>query len=149
PPETYTLSLHDALPISKSPVEWRVAVIPGDHIGREVVPEALKVLDALAPVLATPIRTETFEWDADHYFATGAVMPPDGPEILRAFDAVLLGAIGDPVRVPDAVMSWGLVQRVRKELDLWINLRPARLRPGIVSPIRSLEAFDVVVVREN
>src|SRR5690606_40957840 len=84
PPETYTLSLHDALPISKSPVEWRVAVIPGDHIGREVVPEALKVLDALAPVLATPIRTETFEWGADHYFATGAVMPPDGPEILRA-----------------------------------------------------------------
>lgn len=128
---------------------WRIAVIPGDHIGTEVVPEALRALDAVAPLLTNPASFETFAWGANHYLATGSVMPPDGPSILRQFDAVLLGAIGDPLRVPDAVMSWGLVQRVRKELDLWVNVRPARLRRGVISPLRDLKSFDVVVVREN
>lgn len=128
---------------------WHVAVIPGDHVGKEIVPEALRVLDAIAPLCSMPVHTECFPWGADHYLSTGFVMPDDGLTRLREYDAVLLGAIGDAARVPDAVMSWGLVQRVRKGFDLWVNVRPARLRPGTISPIRDVQSFDVVVIREN
>jgi len=128
---------------------WRVAVIPGDHVGKEVIPEALHVLDAVAPLCNIPARTECFPWGSEHYLSTGSVMPQDGLDRLRDYDAVLLGAIGDAARVPDAVMSWGLVQRVRKGFDLWVNLRPARLRPGMISPVRNAQSFDVVIVREN
>lgn len=134
---------------SRASGAWRVAVIPGDHIGKEVMPEALRVLSAIGPLISLPVHTECFDWGAEHYIATGSVMPADGPAQLRTFDAVLLGAIGDSARVSDAVMSWGLVQRIRKEFDLWVNLRPARLRPGIASPLRAAQSFDVVVVREN
>lgn len=128
---------------------WRVAVIPGDHVGKEVVPEALRVLEAVAPLCKSPVHTDLFLWGADHYMETGSVMTPDGLERLREYDAVLLGAIGDAARVADAVMSWGLVQRVRKGFDLWVNVRPARLRPGMISPIRDVKSFDIVVIREN
>lgn len=128
---------------------WRVAVIPGDHIGKEIIPEALRALRAVEPVCSRPIHTEAFPWGADHYIRTGSVMSEDGLDRLRAFDAVLLGAIGDASRVPDSIMSWGLVQRVRKSFDLWVNVRPAKLRPGVSSPLRDVSAFDVVVVREN
>lgn len=128
---------------------WRVAVIPGDNIGKEVVPEALRVLEAVAPLCNFPIVTHSFPWGADYYLSTGHVMPPDGLDTLRDYDAILLGALGDPARVPDAVMSWGLVQRVRKGFDLWVNLRPARLRVGAISPLKDARQFDIVVVREN
>lgn len=127
----------------------RVAVIPGDHVGKEVVPAALEVLEALAPYLTRPLEYETLPWGADYFLEHGTVMAEDGLEKLRGFDAILLGAIGDATRVPDATMSWGLVQKVRKSFDLWVNVRPARLRPGVHSPVTAAKAFDVIVLREN
>jgi tartrate dehydrogenase/decarboxylase/D-malate dehydrogenase len=131
------------------PPTFRVAVIPGDNIGKEVVPEGIKALRAAADRTGLRLQFDTFPWGADHYLATGSVMTPDGLEILRDYDAIFLGAIGDPTRVPDAVMSWGFVQQVRKAFDLYVNLRPIRLMPGIQSPVRSVAALDFVIVREN
>jgi tartrate dehydrogenase/decarboxylase/D-malate dehydrogenase len=133
---------------SASTATLRLAVIPGDGIGREVVPIALDVLRAALP---DEVRLETaeFPWSCDHYLETGAMMPPDGLETLRGFDAIFLGAVGDPARVPDTVSLWGLLLRIRKGLGLAVNVRPARYLPGMPTPLRDPADFDVVVVREN
>jgi tartrate dehydrogenase/decarboxylase/D-malate dehydrogenase len=100
----------------------RIAVIPGDGAGPEVVAEARKAVDALG------IRVEWDElpWGTAHFHETGAMMPPDAIEVARGHDAVLLGAVGDP-SVPDHVSLWGLLLPLRQGLDLWANIRPARL----------------------
>ena len=126
----------------------RICVIPGDGIGREVVPVALKVLVAAA---RETVRLELveFPWSCDFYLETGAMMPADGLDTLRTFDAIFLGAVGDPSRVPDTVSLWGLLLRIRKGLDLAVNIRPARFVAGMPTPLRDPDNFDVVVVREN
>ncbi|MCI0632335.1 MAG: isocitrate/isopropylmalate family dehydrogenase, partial [Actinobacteria bacterium] len=104
----------------------RVGVIAGDGIGPEVVAEALKVLDA------TGVKTEqvTFRLGAERYLETGEVLPNSTIDEMRAFDAVLLGAVGDP-RVPPGVLERGLLLRLRFDLDLYVNLRPVKLYPGV------------------
>jgi tartrate dehydrogenase/decarboxylase / D-malate dehydrogenase len=131
-----------------APARRRIAVIPGDGIGREVVPVALDVVHAAA-LGEVEFETVAFPWSCDFYLETGAMMPPDGLDTLRAFDAIFLGAVGDPARVPDNVSLWGLLLRIRKGLGLAVNVRPARFLAGMPSPLRDPAGFDVVVVREN
>lgn len=131
-----------------APVHRRLAVIPGDGIGREVVPVAMDVVRA-ASRGEVEFEAVTFPWSCDFYLDTGAMMPEDGLATLRTFDAVFLGAVGDPARVADTVSLWGLLLRIRKGLGLAVNVRPARFMPGMPSPLRDPAGFDVVVVREN
>lgn len=126
----------------------RIAVIPGDGIGREVMPVALDVLRAAADG-EVALETVEFPWSCDHYLETGVMMPADALDTLRGFDAIFLGAVGDPGRVPDTVSLWGLLLRIRKGLGLAVNVRPARYLPGMPSPLRDPAGFDVVVAREN
>lgn len=126
----------------------RIAVIPGDGIGREVMPVALDVLRA-ATRDEIELAFVEFPWSCDFYLETGAMMPHDGLETLRTFDAIFLGAVGDPARVPDSTSLWGLLLRIRQGLDLAVNVRPARFLAGMPSPLRDPAGFDVVVVREN
>jgi 3-isopropylmalate dehydrogenase len=127
-------------------VTHRIGVVPGDGIGPEVVAEALKVLDA------TGVAAErvVFDLGADRYLRTGEVLPDGVLEEIRRLDALLLGAVGDP-RVPPGVLERGLLLRLRFELDLYVNLRPIRLYPGVASPLAGVgpEDVDVLVVREN
>jgi tartrate dehydrogenase/decarboxylase/D-malate dehydrogenase len=125
-------------------VTHRVAVIAGDGAGPEVVAEARKAVDALGLAL----EWNELPWGTAHYHAHGAMMPPDALDVARAHDAVLLGAVGDP-SVPDHVTLWGLLLPLRQGLDLWANLRPARLLEGVPSPLAGSPAVDMVFVREN
>lgn len=127
----------------------RIAVIPGDNIGPEVVREGLKVLRKLEGLGFGPFQFVEFPWGAGYYLETGLAMPEDGIETLRGFDAILFGAHGDPARVPESVSSQGLMHRIRKSFDLYVNLRPIRLLPGVLSPLRDKKEIDLVVVREN
>ena len=124
----------------------RVALLPGDGVGPEVVAEARRVVDALGLSLSW---TE-LDWGAARHRERGAAMPPDALDVLRAHDAVLLGAIGDP-SVPDHVSLWGSILAIRQGLDLWANLRPARLLDGIPCPLagRGPADVDMLFVREN
>jgi tartrate dehydrogenase/decarboxylase/D-malate dehydrogenase len=124
----------------------RVALLPGDGVGPEVILEARKALEALA----IPIEFEDLPWGSAHWREHGRMMPEDAVERLRAFDAILLGAVGDP-GVPDDVTLWGLLLEIRQELDLWANIRPARLLPGIPCPLagRGPDDVDMLFIREN
>jgi tartrate dehydrogenase/decarboxylase/D-malate dehydrogenase len=128
---------------------YRIALVPGDNIGPEVTAEARKVLEAAAARAGLALEFTTFPWGAQHYLDTGEVMPASGLDTLRQFDALYLGAMGDPARVPDRVLSWGFTQQVRKRFRQYVNLRPARLWPGVRSPLARPGAIDLVVVREN
>ena len=129
---------------------YRIAVIPGDGIGTEVIPEGLKVLEAAAGRFGFQIEPVAFPWGCEHYLRHGVMMPDDALETLRGFNAIMLGAIGDP-RVPDHVSLWGLLLRIRKAFDLYANVRPIRLLEGIASPLagRRPEEVDILFVREN
>ena len=122
----------------------RIAVIPGDGAGPEVVAEARKTVDALG----LDLQWNELPWGSAHYHETGAMMPADAIEIVRGHDAVLLGAVGDP-SVPDHVSLWGLLLPLRQGLDLWANIRPARLLEGVPSPLAGAPAVDMLFVREN
>lgn len=122
----------------------RIAVIPGDGAGPEVIAEARKVVDALG----LDLEWNELPWGTRHFHETGAMMPADALEIARGHDAVLLGAVGDP-SVPDHVTLWGLLLPLRQGLDLWANLRPARLLDGVPSPLDGAPAVDMLFVREN
>jgi tartrate dehydrogenase/decarboxylase / D-malate dehydrogenase len=122
----------------------RIAVIAGDGAGPEVVAEARKVVDALALNLSW----HELPWGTAHYREHGLMMPPDALETIRQYDAVLLGAVGDP-SVPDHVTLWGLLLALRQGLDLWANLRPARLLDGVPSLLATRERIDMLFVREN
>jgi tartrate dehydrogenase/decarboxylase / D-malate dehydrogenase len=121
-----------------------IAVIPGDGVGPEVVAEARKVVDALG----LDLGWHELPWGTAYYREHGAMMPPDALDRVRQYDAVLLGAVGDPA-VPDHVTLWGLLLALRQGLDLWANLRPARLLDGIPSKLASHEPIDMLFVREN
>jgi tartrate dehydrogenase/decarboxylase/D-malate dehydrogenase len=122
----------------------RIAVIAGDGAGPEVVAEARKAVDALG----LSVEWHELQWGTAHYHETGAMMPPDALEVVRRHDAVLLGAVGDP-SVPDHVTLWGLLLRLRQGLDLWANVRPARLLEGVPSPLAGRPEVDMLFVREN
>ena len=129
----------------------RIAVIPGDGIGKEVTAEAVKVLKAVHDVSGKSIDLETLPWGADHYLATGITIPPNGHDMLRdEFDAVLLGALGDP-RVPDNRHARDILLGTRFELDLYVNYRPVKLLDARLCPLRDRSTADVnfVVFREN
>lgn len=128
---------------------YRIAAIPGDNIGPEVVAQGLVVLRQLEALGLCGFDVEEFPWGAGHYLRTGRPMPEDGVETLRAFDALYLGAHGDPARVPDRVASRGLMHPIRQGLDLYVNLRPARLHRPEHSPLREPGEIDMVIVREN
>jgi tartrate dehydrogenase/decarboxylase/D-malate dehydrogenase len=119
-------------------------VIAGDGVGPEVIAEARKVVDALG----IGIEWVDLTWGTQHYLEHGTMMPADAIEIVSAHDAVLLGSVGDPA-VPDEVTLWGLLLPLRQRLDLWANLRPARLLPGIPSPLAGDPEVDMLFVREN
>jgi tartrate dehydrogenase/decarboxylase/D-malate dehydrogenase len=127
-----------------------IAVIPGDGIGREVVPEGLRVLEAAAATFGFHLRTRAFDWSCETYHATGRMMPDDGIARLREHDAIFLGAVGAP-GVPDHISLWGLLLPIRREFDQYVNLRPVRLLPGITPPVRDRGTSDINfwVVREN
>jgi tartrate dehydrogenase/decarboxylase / D-malate dehydrogenase len=126
---------------------YRIAVIPGDGIGTEVMPEALAVLEAVASRHAFALDLRPFDWSCATYMKTGRMMPTDGIAQLRPHDAILLGAVGYP-GVPDHVSLWGLLIPIRREFDQYVNLRPVRLLPGVRSPLRDGKP-DFWVVREN
>ncbi len=129
---------------------YNIAVIPGDGIGAEVVPPALRVLETVAGRFDFSIRWNLFPWGCDFYAQKGYMMPPDGIGQLAEHDAVFLGAVGRP-DVPDHVSLWGLLIPIRREFRQYINLRPVRLLPGVRCPLadRKPEDIDFVVVREN
>jgi tartrate dehydrogenase/decarboxylase/D-malate dehydrogenase len=127
---------------------YRIAVISGDGIGREVVPAAISVLKSAASGFG--LSFQPFDWSCEYYLRHGRMMPEDGLEILRPFDAILLGAIGYPT-VPDHISLRDLLLRIRFGFDLFVNLRPVELLPGIPSPLRSKgpEHINMLFVREN
>lgn len=128
----------------------RIAVIPGDGIGKEVVPEGIKVLDAVSSRFNISFEFEDFDWSCERYLETGAMMPADGIEQLSGFDAIFLGAVGFPT-VLDHVSLWGLLIPIRREFQQYINLRPVRLFEGMQCPLVGKKPGDIdfYVVREN
>src|SRR6188472_1927320 len=129
---------------------YEIAVLPGDGIGREVVPEGLRVLDAAAAAFGFQYRAKHFDWSCETYKATGRMMPDDGLERLRDSEAIFLGAVGYP-GVPDHISLWGLLIPIRREFDQYANVRPVRLMPGVKSPLagRGPSDIDMLIVREN
>ena len=113
---------------------YKIAVIEGDGIGREVVPEGVRVLEAVAHRFDLSFSWQNFDWSCERYAKTGRMMPEDGLEQLRPFDAIYLGAIGYP-GVPDHVSLWGLLIPIRRGFKQYVNLRPVRLLEGITSPL--------------
>jgi tartrate dehydrogenase/decarboxylase / D-malate dehydrogenase len=128
----------------------RIAVLPGDGIGKETVPEALKVLDAVSRRFGFGLAYTHYDWSCETYQKTGAMMPPDGLDRLRDSDSILLGAVGWP-GVPDHISLWGLLIPIRRGFDQYVNLRPCKLLPGVRTPLagRSEADIDFFVVREN
>src|SRR5918997_2326447 len=122
----------------------KLAVIPGDGIGPEVIAEAVKVLQTVV----ADVSTTEYDLGARRYHATGEILPDSVLPELREHDAILLGAIGDP-SVPSGVLERGLLLRIRFELDHHVNLRPARLYPGVSGPLAGNPEIDMVVVREG
>lgn len=129
--------------------QHRIAVIAGDGIGQEVIPAGKLVLDAAVGSDAKLIWDD-FPWGTAFYHQTGALMPPDGLDQLRGYEAIYFGAVGDPA-LPDHLSLWGLLLPIRKAFDLYANLRPIRLLPGVIGPLRDKTSrdIDMLVVREN
>jgi len=129
----------------------RIAAIPADGIGQEVIPAGLEVLRALARRSGDfALEVEDFPWGSDYYRATGRMMPEDGLETLKRFDAIFFGAVGDK-DLPDDITLWGLRLRICQGFDQYANIRPTRVLPGLTSPLRAVEPGDIdwVIVREN
>lgn len=130
---------------------YRIAVIAGDGVGREVVPAGLRVLHAVAGKDGGfALECEELPWDSAYYQRTGRMMPEDGLAILRRFDAIYLGAVGWP-DVPDHVTLWGLLLPIRQYFNLYVNLRPVKLFPGVPCPLRGKGPADIdmLCIREN
>ncbi|KGR79238.1 tartrate dehydrogenase [Ureibacillus manganicus] len=129
---------------------YKIAVIPGDGIGLEVVPAAIDVLNKIAEIDGS-FRFEWtyFPWGCDYYLEHGVMMPEDGIETLKKYDQIFLGAVGMPELVPDHISLWGLLIKIRREMKQSINVRPAKLLAGLESPLKNPQNFDITVVREN
>jgi tartrate dehydrogenase/decarboxylase/D-malate dehydrogenase len=128
-----------------------IAVIPGDGIGREVIPEGVRVLEAVGAKHGIQFRWQEYPWSCDWYKAHGRMCPEDAPEILKKSEAVFFGAVGNPSIVPDHISAWGLLINFRRWFDLYVNLRPVRLFEGMPCPLVGRKAGDIdyVVIREN
>ncbi|EHS49710.1 tartrate dehydrogenase [Rhizobium sp. PDO1-076] len=126
----------------------RIALIPGDGIGGDVTAAAWSALQKAAGSAGFTLDGTEFPWSCAFYKETGAMMPHDGIETLRRFDAILLGAVGWPQQVPDAVSLHGLLLPIRKSFVQYANIRPHRLLPGVQGPLKA-EAFDILCIREN
>ena len=131
--------------------EHRIAVIPGDGIGREVIPEGIRVLEAAGASYGVSFKWEEFPWSCDWYKQHGKMCPDDASQILRKFDAVYFGAVGNPAIVPDHISAWGLLINFRRWFDLYVNLRPVRLFEGLPCPLAGRKPGDIdyMVIREN
>jgi tartrate dehydrogenase/decarboxylase/D-malate dehydrogenase len=131
-------------------IRHRIAVIPGDGIGREVVPEGIRVLDAVGGRFDIAFQWQTFDWSCETYKATGRMMPEDGLDQLADFDAIFLGAVGFP-GVADHVSLWGLLIPIRRHFNQYVNLRPVRLFEGVPAPLAGRKPGDIdfFIVREN
>jgi tartrate dehydrogenase/decarboxylase/D-malate dehydrogenase len=130
---------------------YRIAAIPGDGIGQEVIAAGLAVLEALqARMPELRLEVATLDWGSEHYRRHGRMMPADGLDRLRPFDAIYFGAVGAP-DIPDDITLWGLRLAICQGFDQYANVRPARLLPGVTSPLRGLQPGDLdwIVVREN
>jgi tartrate dehydrogenase/decarboxylase/D-malate dehydrogenase len=133
----------------------RIAVLPGDGIGKEVVPEGLRVLDAAARKFGIDLKLDHFDFaSCDYYAKHGQMMPDDWKDRIGGHDAIFFGAVGWPAIVPDHVSLWGSLIKFRREFDQYVNLRPCRLMPGIPSPLARFGegkpgSIDFYVVREN
>lgn len=130
----------------------KIAVIAGDGIGIEVVPEGLRVLEAAARRFDVPLRFDHFDFaSCDYYARHGQMMPDDWKSLIGGHDAIYFGAVGWPATVPDHVSLWGSLLKFRREFDQYVNLRPCRLMPGIPSPLANRRPGDIdfYVVREN
>ncbi|WNV86143.1 tartrate dehydrogenase [Umezawaea sp. Da 62-37] len=126
----------------------RIALVPGDGIGREVLPPACAVLDAVGARHGIGFDYDAFDWSCERYAAEGAMMPADGLDRIRHHDAVLLGAVGWP-GTPDHVSLWGLLIPIRRRFRQYVNLRPIRNLDGVPGPLAGAPEVDFVVVREN
>ncbi|MEM7422513.1 MAG: tartrate dehydrogenase [Pseudomonadota bacterium] len=129
---------------------YRIACIPGDGIGNEVMPEGIRVLDQVAAAHGFKLDYVHYDWSCERYKTTGSMMPDDGIARLSDSDAVYLGAVGFP-GVPDHISLWGLLVPIRREFDQYVNLRPVRLLPGVPCPLAGKQPGDIDfwVVREN
>ena len=131
---------------------YRIAVIPGDGIGKEVVPEGVRALEQAAKRFGFVLKTDWFDFaSCDYYEKYGRMMPEDWKQQIGGHDAIYFGAVGWPAKVPDHVSLWGSLVLFRREFDQYVNLRPVRLMPGVTSPLANRKAGDIdfMVVREN
>src|ERR1700751_5313737 len=129
---------------------FHVAVIAGDGIGKEVIREGIRVLEAAGKRFGFQFGWQSFDWGCETYLKTGRMMPADGIENLRRFDAVFMGAVGHP-DVPDHVSLWGLLIPIRRAFQQYVNLRPVKLFDGIETPLKNWKPGEIefVIVREN
>ncbi|MBS0348089.1 MAG: tartrate dehydrogenase [Proteobacteria bacterium] len=133
-------------------MKHRIAVIAGDGIGKEVMPEGLRALDVAQRKFGLELEFTTFEWaNCDYYLQHGKMMPDDWFEQLKGFDAIYFGAVGWPATVPDHISLWGSLIKFRRDFDQYANVRPVRLMPGIPCPLanRQVGDIDFFVIREN
>jgi len=131
--------------------QHRIAVMPGDGIGKETVPEGLRVLEAAARKFGVDLAFTHFDWSCDYYAKHGRMMPEDWFDQLKGFEAIFYGAVGWPATVPDHVSLWGSLIPFRRQFDQYVNMRPCKLMPGIATPLANRKPGDIdfVVVREN
>src|SRR5215203_1816235 len=138
--------------MSSAKKQYRIAVIPGDGIGKEVVPEGLRVLEAAAKKHGVSIHFDHFDFASwDYYEKHGEMMPEDWKAQIGKHDAIYFGAVGWPTKIPDHISLWGSLIKFRREFDQYVNLRPVRLMPGVPSPLANRKPGDIDfwVVREN
>jgi tartrate dehydrogenase/decarboxylase / D-malate dehydrogenase len=130
---------------------YRIAVIPGDGIGKEVMPEGVRVLDAAARKFGFTLTLEHFDWNCDRLVKSGEWMPENWKELVGGHDAIYFGATGWPAQVPDHVSLWSSLIKFRREFDQYVNLRPVKLMPGIPCPLAGRKPGDIdyYVIREN
>ncbi|MEM1503801.1 tartrate dehydrogenase [Domibacillus sp. 8LH] len=128
----------------------KIASIPGDGIGKEVVPAATDVLKTIAEIHGgLSFEFKEFPWSCEYYLEHGHMMPEDGMDKLKDFDSIFLGAVGNLQLVPDHISLWGLLIKIRREFEQQINIRPAKVMKGVRSPLVNPKDFDLIVVREN
>lgn len=127
---------------------YRIALVPGDGIGQEVIPASVKVLNKAAALGGFSLTYQWYDYSCEHYAKHGKMMPDDGLERLRDSDSIFLGAVGFP-GVPDHVSLWGLLIPIRRTFQQYVNLRPVRLLKGIASPLKDPGDIDFYIVREN
>jgi tartrate dehydrogenase/decarboxylase / D-malate dehydrogenase len=127
---------------------YRIAAIPGDGIGNEVIPAGIEVLQALAAKENISLSFQSFDWSSERYKKTGAYIPEGGLEALKTFDAIYFGAVGAP-DVPDHISLWGLRLPICQGFDQYANVRPTRVLPGVTSQLKNAQDIDWVIIREN